>query len=264
MKKLAIVCLALAATVSFNKSTYAEPSFGHLTLTTDSGVTLFISVLGGTATASVPFDMSGTIFVMVDDSLGFGLVNDSTGLLLGNSDISLSDQLVDIPVGFLGGVLAEINGAKINTLTSNGYIPISSTNATNPFTYTFDPGGGSPTQVAVDEGTFTYQGTGPFGGTLGLNLIDFANDPLAADIPASGQVGMLTQNAVVSDGLVYATVSIPITFADTLITDPVTVDVDLSGLIVATGFLIVPEPSTIVLLSIALLGLVPVWRRIRK
>jgi len=41
---------------------------------------------------------------------------------------------------------------------------------------------------------------------------------------------------------------------------------DFSGVIVATGSYttIVPEPSTAVLLGIAVVGLIPLWRRLRN
>jgi len=212
----------------------------------------------------VPFDLSGTIDASVDAGLTNETSNDSTGLAFLDADIDIADVSLSIPAGFLGGVSAEIVGAGINNLTTNGNVALTSTNGANAWTYTFDPGGGSPTQIGIDQGLFTYLGTGAAGGLIGSGTVDFGTDPVNADVPPIGQVGLVTQNAVVSDGYVYVTVSAPLTFADTIITDPVAVDVDLGGAIVATGMYAIPEPSTIVLLGIALVGLIPVWRRVRK
>lgn len=263
MKKLAIVCLTLAAVVASGKTTVAAPGYANLTLTTDSSVNLFVSALSGTVTALVPFDLSGSIDITANAALTSPSFNDTTGLAFSGADISLSDQTVNLAAGFLGGISAEVTGAGINSLTSNGYIPLNSTSGSPPFTYSFDPGAGSPTQIGIDEGLFTYLGTGPVGGVLGSGTVDFGADPVTADIPSVGQIGLVTQSFASSANVVYITVSAPITFADSLLTDPVSVDVDLTGVIVATGFF-VPEPSSVVLLGIAILGLIPMWRRIRK
>ena len=264
MKKLAIFCCAWVAIVGADKSSYAYPASAQLTLTTDSSVDLFITIFDGAVTASVPFSLAGTLDIQVEERLNLDLINDTTGLSFNGANIDLSDQTVDIMAGILGGILAEISGAKINSLSSNGFIPLTSTNVSNPFTYEFDPGGGSPTELSIDEGVFTYLGTGPFNPFLGSGTIDFATNPVSAVIPSVGQIGMVTQSAVVTDGNVYVTVSAPITFTDALLTDPTDVDAILSGVIVGTGYFYIPEPSSIVLLGIALVGLIPLWRRFHR
>lgn len=264
MKKLSLTCLALAAVVGFAQSAKAAPANFQLTLSSDTNVILFVNALSGTITASVPFGLTGTIDAEITDGLTNETSNDSTSLALVGADIDIADVSISLPAGFLGGVDAEITGAGINTLTTNGGVALNSTNGANAWTYTFDPGAGSPTTLEIDEGLFTYLGTGPVGGVLGSGTLDFNADPLSADIPSLGQVGTVTQNAVVSDGYVYVTISAPLTFADEVLTDPVSVAVDLSGALVATGMYPIPEPSTVVLLGIAMVGLIPVWRRIRK
>jgi len=266
MKKSLAILLTAAMVLSLSTSkAKAAPANFQLTLTTDTEVNLFISILGGAVSALVPFDLSGTVDAAIDDAIQVDLVNDSTGLSLIGADIDIGDLSINIPAGFLGGVAAEITGGGINTLTTNGYVPLNSTNGANPFTYTFDPGAGGPTQLAIDQGLFTYLGTGAAGGLIGSGTIDFNAEPIEAELPPVGQIGMVTQNAVVSDGFVYVTVSAPITFTDQLLTDPVEVSADLSGALVATGsYALVPEPSTVVLLGIALIGMIPVIRRMRK
>lgn len=264
MRKLTLVCLAVAAIVSSDTSTNAAPVNLQLTLTTDSAGTFVLSFLGGVVTSSVPFDFSGSIDVTIDDSLDADLINDSTGIAITGANINIADVTVDVDASFLGGLIGEFIGVEINTLTSNGNIPLTTTVPANPFEYTFDPGGGAPTQLSIDDGLFTYIGTGPAGGVDGIGVFDFSTDPIDATLGSVGQFGMVTQAAVVSDGLVYVTVSAPITFSDFLATDPATVGADLSGTLVATGVYPIPEPSTVVLLGIAIVGLLPLWRRLRK
>ncbi len=271
MKKLSLTCMALAAMVAFGQTAKAAPVSTQLTLTGASGVNLFISTLGGAVTADIPFDITGTIDITLEDQIDDGVSGTATtAIALDDAAIDLSDQSLNLSLGFLGGVEGEITGAGINQLSSNGNIPLTNTNPTDPFTYTFDPGGGSPTSITIDEGLFTYLGTGPVGGLLGSGTLDFASDPIAAELGPVGQIGLVTQDIGAQVGntvTVDVVVSAPLTFADTLLTDPVTLDVDLSGALVATGFytyVIIPEPSTLVLLGIAFVGLVPVWRRLRK
>ncbi len=272
MRKYLAVSLACAVMVC-SQSAKAAPVSTQLTLTDDAEVDLFISTLGGAVTALLPFEIDGTIDVTLDMAISGPLgspVDNTTGLSLDGAAISLSDQTLDLNLAFLGGVEGEIVDAEINQLSSDGIIPTTNTNPTNPFEYTFDPGGaGAGTDLAIDSGVLTYLGTGPVGGLLGSGTLDFASDPVSATLDSVGQIGLVTQDVVAQVGdtvTVNVIVSAPLTFMDTILTDPVTLDVDLSGALVATGFYtyIVPEPSTFVLLGVALLGLIPMWRRLRK
>lgn len=214
MKQLATVSLAIAAIVSSDKSTTAAPVNVQLTLTTDSGADLLISFLYGVAFVTLPIDFSGTIDVAIDDSLGADVINDSTGLSLSSADIDLSDTTYRA-LPFIGELEFATTGLGINTLDSHGYIPLSTTNPVAPFEYTFDPGGGSPTEIALDEGLFTFRGGGGVATILGSGTVDFSVDPIVAELNPVGQIGMVTQHAVLSEGHVFVTVSAPLTFLGT-------------------------------------------------
>lgn len=269
MKKISHTCVVLAAMVAFGQTVQAAPVSTTLTLTGAAGANLFIAAIGGAVTALIPFDITGTINVTFDNPIqpGFPSGSDTTGIALTGANIDLSDESLELSLGFLGGVSGAIVGAGINVLDSNGYIPLTNTDAADPFEYSFDPGGGSPTELSIDQGLFTYLGTGPLGGALGSGTVDFGADPVGALIPSIGQVGLVTQDLVVigNGATTYVVVSAPLTFSDTILTDPIDVDVDLSGALFATGFYTyVPEPSSFVLLGIAIVGLIPMWRRLRK
>ncbi len=266
MKRFIIACLLLAGFVSYGNSSQAVPIPTQLTLTGASGANLFITALNGTVTATIPFDITGTLDLTIDgfDKQSF-FDGNSTYLAFDRADIQLSDESLNPSLGFLGGVSGSITGAGIKTLDSNGNIPLTRTNQADPFEYTFDPGGGFPTALSIDQGLFTYNGTGPVGGLLGSGTVDFSSDPVAATLGSLGQVGLVTQDVYLAGNsvIVDVVVSAPLTFADTILTDPVEVGVDLSGVLVATGtYVFVPEPSTIVLMSIALVVLMPLRRRL--
>jgi len=263
MKKLTITCMALAAIVVFGQTAKAGPTGPiTLTLTTDSGVNLFISTIGGAVSALIPFDVTGLITVEFNEEL-----SPVTAISLLDANIALSDETLSLALGFLGSVDGSLTGLGINALSSAGPIAMTETGPLgDPFTNTFDPGGGSPTTLDIDEGVFTYLGTGPIGGLLGSGTVDFGADPISATLDPVGQIGLVTQNFTISNGSLFVdvVVSIPLTFADTVLTDPLVVDVELSGALVATGsywFATIPEPSTLVLLGIAIVGMIPLRRR---
>jgi len=260
MKKLAIVCTVLAAIVVFGQTAKADSvDFIQLTLTTDSGIDLFISTIGGAVSAIIPFEVTGSLTVFFNDLATISLLD---------AQIDLSDETLSLALGFLGSVDGALTGLGINALSSSGPIAMTETGSigVDPFTSTFDPGGGSPTTLDIDEGVFTYLGTGPIGGLLGSGTVDFGADPISATLDPVGQIGLVTQNFTISNGSLFVdvVVSIPLTFADTVLTDPLVVDVELSGALVATGsywFATIPEPSTLVLLGIAIVGMIPLRRR---
>lgn len=270
MRKSLAVILAFVTVFGFStKEASADPISLTLTLTDDAGAGLFIAAIGGAMTEAIPVDISGTIDITLDDAIDdLAGTNDTTGLDLNGGNIQLSDESLNLSLTFLGEVEAELTGVGITTLNTTETLVLTTTNPTGPFEYTFDPGLGNPTALGIDQGQFTYLGTGSLGEALGSGTIDFTTDPLSADIPPTGQIGLVTQTVTVTGSTVVVdvVVSAPITFSDAILTDPVDVVVNLSGALVATGSYttIIPEPSTIVLLGVALVGLIPMWRRLRK
>jgi len=271
MKKLSIPCLALAAIIAFGQTTKAAPVSLTLNLTTDTELNLFIFVLGGIGTANIPFDLTGSIDVTLDAAIDdLAGTNDTTSISLDDAAIDFSDESVsDIICGFIGHLRIGFSGLGINSLSSNGGIALTTTSSTDPFESTFDPGGGSPTALSIDEGAFSYLGIGAIGGLIGFGTIEFATNPGVATVSPVGQIGLVTQDVTVTGDtiVVDVVVSAPLDFAfDILIlSDSVTFELDFSGALVATGSYttIVPEPSTLVLLGIATAGMIPLWRRLR-
>ncbi len=261
------LCFTLVIALVATNCSQAAPVSLQLTLTNDSSLELFIDTLSGLATSSVSFDLSGTVDITLDDAIDdISVTNDTSSISFDDATIVLSDETFDLSLGVLGGVEGEFFGLTINTLNSNGPIPITPTGLLDPFPYTFDPGGGSPTQLAIDEGTWTYLGTGSIGGIPpGPITFEFGSNPIEATVNPVGQIGLVTQDATLTGTtlVVDVVVSTPITFSDALITDPTEVNNTFSGAIVATGSYttIVPEPTSLVLLGIAAAALIPLWRR---
>ncbi len=280
MKKLTITCLALVAMVASSQTTKAAPVSLTLNLTTDTNLNLFVTIFGGGRSANVPFNLIGSIDITLDDAIGnLAGTNDTASISLDDAAIDFSDESVSDfldeavfshgPIGF--------TGLGINSLSSNGGIALTTTSPTDPYAYTFDPGGGSPTALSIDEGAFSYMFSGPIGSLIGSGTIDFAMDPVGVTVSPVGQIGLVTQDVTVTGDtiVVDVVVSAPLDFAfDILITPGLSTvepdgvfpfDLEFSGALVATGSYttIIPEPSTLVLLGIAIAGMIPLWRRLR-
>ncbi len=257
MKKFATICMVLTAVTGFAiQNVEAAPASTSLALTTDSSLTIFVSTLSGATTGSATSFLTGTIDATIDDASPISSTAEIT-----DAEIDLSDDSLFLDLSLFGGVEAALIGVGINSMTSNGGMTLNNTSGVNPFTYTFDPGENN-LDATINEGLLTYNGTGALGGILGMGTFDFAADNLDFSLGPVGQIGLLTQNQ--NGATVDVTVSVPVSFSDQIATDPVTIDVFITGAFVATGQYIIPEPSTLVLLGLAGLGLVPVWRRLRK
>ncbi|MBX7165631.1 MAG: PEP-CTERM sorting domain-containing protein [Pirellulales bacterium] len=250
------------------------------TLTLDSSqsfLTLHISAANGLITAAPTTSVSGVQDVTTEGRV-FGTHQDfdSLDLALSGGDWALEDTETFIDFGsFLGGVVVGNLGISMHGLTTSGFLE------TDPDAVDFGLGYFAdyyPTDVVtpssyVDSGLMTYTGTGAIGGLIGSGTLDFSGSPF--DLPLlpahhrySG-VGFFGDRVSQSgQNRTYAvTLALPVSFAPVmLMTSPIDVSATLQGYIVATGLLIynVPEPSTIVLLAIALCGLIPLWRRLGR
>ncbi len=255
MNKLLVSCVALLTMVTFTKPAKAVPVSLTLTLVTDSSLDLTIT-LAGALTGSASFDLSGKIDISLDEEIeDIGGTNDTTSIAIDDAAINLSDESLSVP--FI--LDFDFLNLAINSLSSNGSIPLTTTVGSNPFEYTFDPGGGSPTSIALDEGLLTFTG-------LTTGTLDFNTAPLATSLASVGQIASVTQDVTIMGPFPFVfvdvIVSIPISFSDTITTDGPPVDLDFSGVLVATGRYPIPEPSTSVLLGIAIVALIPLRRRL--
>ncbi len=253
MKKLSIACVALAAIVACSQPLQAAPASFVATLAPGSQMSLFVSALGG-FTALIPIDVSGTVDVILDDAIDDPALTDDTTLIsLVDAAIDIADQTTIVNPG---SVTIELNGAGINTLNSNGPIATTSFAPLN-YEYVFDPGGGSPTDISIDEGSILL------GAAVGSISRDFLADPFVGTIAPLGQIGFLTQNVTIVGGniIVDVVISLPITLAE-MDSGTSPIDVSIEGVLIATGSYttVVPEPSTLVLLGISMIGLIPLLR----
>ena len=254
MKKLSIACVALATVVAAcGQPLQAAPASFVATLAPGSQMSLFVSAFGG-FTALIPIDVTGTVDVILDDAIDDpALTNDTTLISLVDATIDITDQTTTVNPG---PVTIELNGAGINALDSNGPIATTSLSPVN-YEYVFDPGGGTPTDISIDEGSILLD-TG-----VGSISRDFLADPFVAIIAPLGPIGFLTQNVSVIGGniVVDVVISLPITLAE-MDSGTSPIDVSIEGVLIATGSYttVVPEPSTLVLLGISMIGLIPLLR----
>jgi len=247
---------AIVATLTLLGSTANAAPFLLTVDSSQSTIALTIAAIGGAATGAVNTTVSGTI---AGDLLALpigpnfqpdALTIQTTGIL-GATQIGLTNGSLSVSLGFLGSIEAETFGVGA-TLDSQGALPPSTPGIP---TSLYDPNG---TVLTLNIGHITYKGAGAVGGLLGSGTFDFVADPTSVVVPsAPDTVGItIAQNA----GPKGVTLIIPLNVTTTVVTDPVDVTANVTGFIVATGFM-VPEPGTVMLLAIGVIGLVPVIRK---
>ncbi len=243
----------------------AAPVSLTLSLTTDSSIDVLLSTLNGLVEGSTSFALSGTLDAQLDDAIDdLAATNDTTSIQLLDAAIDLSDETLVIDLGLLGGVEVFYQDLGINQLDSGGPLSLTTVNPVDPFAYTLDPGENG-FSATIDEGFLSFTGTGNIGQTLGINSAPIA--PTTLTFGSLGQVAALTQDVTVNGQTVSVDVrlSMPVTFdVEAIATDPTTVDITITGLFVATGSYttVIPEPSTLILVGLAALGMLPLGRRL--
>jgi hypothetical protein len=258
MKKSSLWAIVAALTLVVLSN---AASAGPLNLTVDSSqstVFLKLAAVGGAATGQALFTLGGNIDN--SDLLPVPPISNPPNpddLLLGTGPIqTLNNGAVSINLGFLGSVEAQTFGVGFSLTGPAGYIP-----ATNqgPQTAFYDPAG---TILNLNVGFITYKGAGAVGGLLGSGTFDFTTDPTSVDIPSAPATVQIIAGVGAGTPLnAPVTMIIPIDVSTTVVTDPVDVVASFTGQIVLTGFWTVPEPGTIMLLAVGMIGLVPVIRK---
>lgn len=263
-RTMCLAFLALASTLALSGSAKAAPV--SLSLTVQSAQSVLSIVVttpignGNTTTA-----LSGTqdITLLEADPI-------STGVRFDGGDIAMTDASFTVNI-IVASVTAGFIGAHLTGLESTNYVDLNYTGGS--WNYTLDPGdtsgpqGPNVTSAGIDQGILTYQGGG-LASALGSGTLDFTAEPVEFALPSLGNTSSLTQTLLGSTGVTttYRVVlSAPLTISQLILTDPVQVTATLRGAIVATGtYIVVPEPSTVILLGAALLGLVPFYRRLNR
>jgi len=215
-----------------------------------SFISIGLEALGGLITSDITTFISGEFHVTMDN-VGVQTLS----LTIDNASLALSDVNVNIDLGFLGGVAGELTGT---TLSMSG-VPHAQLPHSAGMTSFFDLGGDT---ISIDSGLLTYEGTGSIGGVLGSGTLDLAVSPLGFELPSGATIRIL--ESAVSPTKNNVTLLVPLSIpSTTLVTDPIDVSASLTALLIATGMTIVPEPGSLVLLGIGVVGLLTVLARRR-
>jgi len=251
MKKLVLTSVAFVA-MGLLAAQQAKAVVVSTTLTIVPGTTLDIglSALSGGATADVSLGASGTIDITADN---VGL--DALALSLDDVDIALTDGSLSLDLGVIGTVDADTFGLEVGG-SSGALTPLGGN--------VFDAGG---TTLALDGGFITYEGGGFLAGLLPPGTFDFDTDPIALEIGVG--LASITLLEEAKDAFSNnVTLVIPVSIAQSVITDPVDVDASITSVILATGMKltdnggpVIPEPSSWLLIGLGLMSVVPMIRR---
>lgn len=250
----AAVALVMAGTVQAG-ILFPGPGFGgglgwtgNLTVVPGSTLEVFLADTNpGGATVSAPANVSGTIHATIRNA-PFAAAMQMHGAALDLSDVSLSldlggsDGTVDAESL---GLRLHISGPPIFASTMVGVIS------------TFDLGG---TDVAIDDGEFSYEGSGPVGGQVGQGTFDFDANPLSFVLPPGSTIETI-EDFISSPVFTSITVEVPLALSHAIATDPIPLDFGIAGTLLLTGRFWWPEPGTWLLLAMGMAGLIPLIRR---
>lgn len=236
MKKNLFTVAVFAAVLAVSGVASAKPIAWNIDESL-SFLTLKLTTLSGAVTGQVTVSMSGSGTADQDNA-------DVLSLLGGNA--LLSDATLDLSLGFLGNIAAGLQSVGVGLPTG----------VFNPVGNTYDLGGGA---LNLNSGIITYSGSGPVGGLLGTGSFDFNTDPISFPIPNGLAIATLTEG-VGPPNATPVTLDIPLNVSTIVTTDPIQVDAALTARIVLTGVRI-PEPGTMALMGLGLIGIIPVVRR---
>jgi hypothetical protein len=137
---------------------------------------------------------------------------------------------------------------------------------------TFGAGGPFNNISGTNPGTLDLEGLpmGITGGTIDYDIkavklagsLDFNTDPVNFTLPAGA---LATINETGGPTNYNVTLSIPLSIASTITTDLVDIPVTLIGVLNFSGVKSIPEPGSVALFAIGLLGVgLPAARRLRR
>jgi len=225
-------------------SLQVDPSASSLNIS----ITVIDEMFGGTASQAVSLhgDVTAALSLTVDPL--FGEIPSALQVL--SADLSLDGIDYDIPVQFFGFLHATSPslGANLASPATSGILPGANQNV-------FDLGGGAMT---IDSGLLSFDPFGPITGFGDLS-VDFAQQSSTFTMPPGSTVKVIEDR--VAPQRTNLTLMVPISVTGTLRTSPIPITAQLSGLLVATGMKLVPEPGSFLLLAIGALLVQGLWLR---
>lgn len=258
MKKPSRIILAACALISIAVTAQAEPIPVWLGLTPESQLTVTIDALGGSVSASATTGLHGNVHALIDWTEDSIIGPFATMFGVEAFDINADDFGLELDLGpQLGSLMAAAQGVHLG-----GSGPLASFfQATGgpgltPMSW-FDLAG---TTLAADDGVITYEGTGGAGALFPPGTFDFAADPAQFVLPAGSSVKVI-EDPIVPGQKANVTLLLPFSVATLLTTDAGGINATISGMIVATGMKIIPEPASWLLIGLGLTGIIPLVRR---
>lgn len=236
MKKSIFTVAAFVAILAVSGVASAKPIAWQIDSNL-SFLSLKLTTLSGAVTGEAKATMTGGGTADLDNA-------NVLSLLGGNA--ALSDEQLNLSLGFLGNVAAGLQSLGVGLPTG----------VFNPVGNTYDLGGGA---LIINSGMITYSGSGPVGTLLGTGAFNFNTDPLVFAIPNGIAIASLTVGAGPPNAT-PVTLDIPLNISTIVTTDPIQIDAALTARIVLTGVRI-PEPGTMALMGLGLIGIIPVIRR---
>lgn len=240
---------AIAAIALFSAATANAASFptGFVLDTATSNLGISIKALEGLINVTIPIKFSS-----------------------GNWDTTIEQTGTAPPAVSLSSLDGALNIVDVTQNTK--ILGQDASFSTKAVVMSIDAGGPFPNIDGTNPGTIDLAGL-PMGLTAGAidydikafkltGALDFNTDPVNFDLPAGSTAEI---NETGGPGSYNVTLSIPVSVVSTITTDVVDLQVTVAGVLNFTAIKAIPEPGSIALFGIGLLGVgIPAVKRIRR